>query len=418
MPGGVVEWMQLSLPGRGINPLSVAVGRFLDTMKHLILMLVGLLLSVAQVTAQGPLVGPLIADDTAQQDRIILYDLSSRGRRELRFGPKWHHVWGFSADGCRLLLTLSEGRALGRLYSARLDGTDLRELVQYDELPAGRWGVWDGRWSPDGSRIAFTMIRDQQISGRIEREHHIAWVDSSGGAPQFYSASGDEHEPQWSPDGQWLAYIAFEERVPGADIQSTAVPTPVGSAPIPLLREADLWMVSADGQTKIRLTSFPTGSVRGPRWSPDGLLIGFTYSPSPGNDQFWMIASEAGAIPTQLSGEWSLVLDTTWLPDSTAMISSVRDFQGTRDNMLWRIPLVGLADTGAVPFLANRDLSFADYPRFSPDGRWLAMRSLYNLAVVDMQTQAWMILDEGVAGNTPPVWSPAAFAGEVACIGQ
>jgi Tol biopolymer transport system component len=100
------------------------------------------------------------------------------------------------------------------------------------------------------------------------------------------------------------------------------------------------------------------------------------------------------------------------------MVSSVRDFQGTRENMLWRIPLVGLADTNAVPFLVNRDLAFADYPRFSPDGKWLALRSVYNLALVDTTTQAWTILDESIAGNTPPVWSPAGFAGEVGCIGQ
>jgi Tol biopolymer transport system component len=386
-------------------------------MKRLLPMLILLLMAIP-VAAQGPLVGPLVAGDTAAQDRIILYDLSNMSRRELSFGPKWHRVWGFSADGCRVLLTLSEGRALGRLYSARLDGSDLRELVQYNELPDSRWGVWDARWSPDGSKIAFTMIRDQSISGKIKREYHVAWIDPSGGAPQFYSVTGDEHEPQWSPDGQWLAYISYEERVPGVDIYSTAVPTPEGSAPVPTIREADLWVVSADGQTKVRLTNFPVGGVRGPRWSPDGLLIGFTYSPSPSNDQFWMIANEAGAIPTQLSGEWSLVLDTTWLPDSSAMVSSVRDFQGTRENMLWRIPLVGLADKNAVPFLVNRDLAFADYPRFSPDGKWLALRSVYNLALVDTTTQAWTILDEGVGGNTPPVWSPAGFAGEVACIGQ
>lgn len=379
-------------------------------------------LESVSLTAQTLLGGPLIAVDTAQQDRIILYDLSDFSRRELSFGARWHRVWDFSPDGCRVLLTLSEGRNSSRIYSARLDGSDLRPLAQYDELPPASWSAWNPDWSPDGSRIAFTMIRDQAAhpGGSIERQYHIAWIDAQGGVPQFYSASGDEHEPRWSPDGQWLAYIAYDARVAGVDIYSTAVPTPVPapgqSAPQqPLLREADLWVVSADGQAKYRLTYFDTGSVRAPRWSPDGLLIGFTYSPSPGNDQFWMIANAPGAIATQLSEQWSLILDTTWLPDSSAMISSVRDFQGTRDNRLWRIPLVGLADMDATVYLNDPALGYDDYPRFSADGRWLALRSAYSLGLVDTTDMTWRLIDENTLGNTPPVWSPAGFAGEVNC---
>lgn len=380
-----------------------------------------LLLAVPIVSAQGPLVGPLIAVDSAEQDRIILHDLSNMTRRELSFGSALPRVWGFAADGCRLALTLDNGDGLPHLYSARLDGSDLRPLVRYDDLSPGNWGVWEPQWSPDGSRIAFTMIRDQpQVGGGTEREYHIAWVDAAGGEAQFYSVSGDEHEPRWSFDGRWLAYIAFDERVAGVDMQSTAEPTRAPAAgqaasPSPLLREADLWVVSADGETKYRLTAFETGSVRGPRWSPDGELVGFTYAPSPANDQFWMIANQPNAIATQLSAEWSLVLDTTWLPDSSAMIAAVRNFQGTAENLLWQIPLVGLADTDAITYLVNRDLGYADYPRFSLDGRWLTFRSAYALALVDTTNQSWTLLDEAIIGNTPPVWSPPGFAGELAC---
>ncbi len=391
-------------------------------MKKLILIVCLLMLITLPLKGQALLTGPLIAVDTAQQDRIILYDMSDSSRRELSFGSRWHRVWDFSADGCRILLTLSDGMDSSRLYSARLDGSDLRELVQYDELPPENWSVWDAHWSPDGSRIAFTMIRDQaeRPGGNIERQYHIAWVDSQGGVPGFYSASADEHEPRWSPDGQWLAYIAYDERVAGADIYATSVPTPAPapgqSVPQqPLLREADLWVVSADGQTKYRLTYFETGSMRAPRWSPDGLLISFTYSPSANNDQFWIIANAPAAIATQLSEQWSLILDTTWLPDSSAMISSVRDFQDTRDNRLWQIPLVGLADIDATVYLNDPALGYDDYPRFSPDGHWLALRSAYNLALMDTATKSWTLLDENILGNTPPVWSPAGFAGEESC---
>ena len=364
--------------------------------------------------AQDVLIGPLIAADSAAQDRLVLYDLGTQTRRVLSFGGGLHRVWGFSPDGCRVLLTLSAGLDQGRLYSAHLNGSDLRELVSFTELPAPNWQAWNPQWSPDGSRIAFTLITDRPGG----REYHIAGIEAGGGTPWLYSASGDEHEPVWSPDGRWLAYIAYEERVAGADISSTAAPTPVPAAgqsvpQSPLLREADLWIVSADGQTKHRLTFFDTGSVRAPRWSPDGNLISFTYSPSPANDQFWMIANQPGSIATQLSHQWSLILDTTWLPDSSALLAAVRDFRETRENRLWRIPLVGVADDSAQPYEPRLD--YADYPRFSPDGRYLALRSAYTLAAISTADGSWSLLDEATYGNTPPIWSPPGFNGEAAC---
>jgi Tol biopolymer transport system component len=357
----------------------------------------------------APLVGPLLAATTDDQDRIILYDIGAGGQRSLSFGNSWHMVWGFSVDGCRVVYTLSDGIALARLYSARLDGT---------ELPAGDWGVWEPQPSPDGSRIAFVMIRAQlELDGSRSYQRHIAFIDSAGGVPQFYSVTGDEAEPRWSPDGEWLAYISYTGRVPGLDSNATAAPTPEGMPlnPDTLLREAELWVVSADASVKYQLTNFPTGSVRAPRWSPDGFLISFIYSPSGNNDTFWMIGNAQGAIPTQLSFQWSLILDTTWFPDSASILASARDFHATPNNFLWRVPLVGNADTDATRYIPDDALSYVDYPRFSADGRYLALRTSYNLALVDTITQTWTLLDPALTGNTPPVWSPAGFTGEANC---
>ena len=397
-----------------------------SNIRRVVGMVLGLLVfllngAVLHAQIEPPLTGPLLALGTAQQDRIIVYDVGTETHRELAFGTRWHYVWDFSPDGCRLLFTLSEGAAPARLYSARLDGSDQRELVQYDELPAERWGIWEPQWSPDGSRIAFTLIRDQsQRDGGIEREYHIAWITPDGGEPTFYSVTGNEHTPRWSPDGEWLAYISYDERVAGADINATAVPTPEvpTNQPTPqvvLLNEADLWLVSADAETKYNLTNFPTGSVSTPRWSPDGELISFIYSPGSGNDTFWMIARSQGAIPTQLSFEWNLTLDTTWLPDSTGLVAAVRDFRDTVQNRLWTIPLVGNADTDATLFLDDLRLTHADYPRFSADGRWLALRSAYELVLVDTLDRTWTLVEAMPLGNTPPVWSPPEFGGEITC---
>lgn len=391
-----------------------------------------LAISTSGLSAQNdsPLVGPLIATTPARQDQILLHDIGAGATRTLSFGAGEHHVWDFSPDGCRVLFTLDEDNdGLAKLYTARLDGSDRQALVAYSELPEDAWGVWEPDWSPLGpdgrDRIAFTMMRDQtQPGGEIERTTHTAWIDGSASvptAPQFYSVTGREFSPQWSPDGAWLAYVSYDERLPGEDVFSTAVPTPSPqpdatlTEEAPMIREADLWVVSSDAETKYRLTAFVTGSVRSPRWSPDGSQIAFVYSPGPSNDTFWMVANQPGAEPVQLSFFWNLTLDLTWLPDSSALLASARDFRETSQNRLWRIPLSGNADTDASLYVAGDDLVYTDYPRFSARGRYLAFRSEYTLVVLDTQDRSWQRLDTQRPGNMPPVWSPEAFRGEAAC---
>jgi len=357
----------------------------------------------------------VLALNSVDQQSIVLYEAVWGQMQRLTVGKGKQLAWGFSSDGCRLLATLN-----GKPVTININGGGASPLFDSEvhaSLLGESWFVDELSWSSDGEQVAMVLARTTTRGNVTTQTHHIAVANITTGTLTLYSQTGREFSPQWSPDGAWLAYISYDERVAGADVFSTAVPTPtlpagVTPPPVTVLNEADLWVTSADNSVKYRLTSFNTGNVTMPRWSTDSQLVSFVYSPSPSDDMFWMIANEQGAIPTQLSYAYVLAMDSTWTPDSSRIIGVARGLRGVEENRLWAIPLVGRADQDATLYLPNADLSHADYPRFSPDGRFLAVRTAYALAIVDVISGETRLLEDTWAmGNTPPLWANRACEG-------
>jgi Tol biopolymer transport system component len=345
-------------------------------------------------TPRPPLTGPLLAGSRPQNDGIFLYDIGTGETRDLHFGRGRQWPGAFSPDGCQLAFVMSDpaGRNM-RLYSADLAGENVRELVDFtDDSGAIAWEVWSPAWSPAGDRIAFILIRDYLNNGERSRTTHLAVIPAEGGVPALYSISGSEGTPVWSPDGAWLAYTSYE----------------IGEAN---RRENDIWIVSADGGTKYQLTDFASGSTLFPRWSPNGEVVSFIYAPSGNNHQFWTTPASGGTVQ-KWSDTWTLVLGYDWLPDGSGLVAAIKGWQGNDDGLLWRVPLPGYADTDATLYLDHPDATAVDYPRFSPDGRYLAFRSVYNAVLYDTTTQTLQLLETVGLNNSPLVWGPWPFDGQ------
>jgi tol-pal system beta propeller repeat protein TolB len=144
--------------------------------------------------------------------------------------PSW------SPDG-RTIAFVSDREGTDRIFLVAADGTNLRRLTRGGE-PETHEG--QAVWSPDGTRIAY--VARSKVSSiavtDVATGATIALGETAGSAPD-----GPRHAwPSWSPDGRWLAH--------------TTTTSP---------EEADLWIVSADGKTRRRITSSP-GAEWLPRW--------------------------------------------------------------------------------------------------------------------------------------------------------
>ena len=125
-------------------------------------------------------------------------------------------------------------------------------------------GSWmDVDVSPDGRRIAFTLLGD------------IYTMPISGGTPTRISAGfAWEVHPRWSPDG---SRIAFTSDRGGGD---------------------NIWIMNADGSDKRALTSEKFRLMNQPSWSPDGRYIvakkHFTTGRSLGTGEIWLYHVSGG----------------------------------------------------------------------------------------------------------------------------
>src|SRR5437762_5123733 len=101
----------------------------------------------------------------------------------------------------------------------------------------------DLRWSPDGTRLAFSI--DEPPAGAERHTHLWTYEHATGEVRQFTNSSKSEHRPRWSPDGGRLAFLSDRD----------------GPSQICLLAAAggEAWMLT---KGKRAVTAF--------EWSPDG----------------------------------------------------------------------------------------------------------------------------------------------------
>ncbi len=224
------------------------------------------------------------------------------------------------------------------------------------EILLGEAGSYSGR-------IAYILKR----GGRYELQ--VADADSQN-AVTVTSSPEPLISPAWSPDGQRLAYVSFEDKKPVVYVQNLS-----------------------DG--KRRAVARFRGSNSAPAWSPDGRKLAVTLSKDE-TSQIYLLDLETG-VATRFTRGGALDTEPLFSPDGQWLF-----FTSNRGGTP-QIYRASLADGRAsrVTFDGGYNVS----PAISPDGKTLAFVHLrgasFHVAAIDLASGQMQLLTDTVADESP-----------------
>jgi dipeptidyl aminopeptidase/acylaminoacyl peptidase len=161
------------------------------------------------------------------------------------------------------------------LVLVNVDGTGARTLTHE------RNGVTNPQWSPDGTRLAFLASPETGKPAQL-----FVMPMNGGDSLQLTTNKAGVQDYAWRPDGNALAYVSDDDPANQKALDNHLDAVVITDNDY-LTREAPqpahLWLVAAGGGTANRLTSGTWSVVKGsaPVWAPDGSKIYYQRQPDP-----------------------------------------------------------------------------------------------------------------------------------------
>ncbi len=324
----------------------------------------------------------------------------------------------WSSDGDRLAYTSGK-----EVYVANGDGAEPRRLVTADGTAS-----WP-RWSPDGSRLRFT------VNGA---NGSAIWEVASDGTRLHALLTGWNNPPaeccgSWTPDGKYFVFQSSRggvadiwamreagslvRRVNHQPVQLTSGPTST-FAPLPSTDGNQLFVRTIQPRGQLVRFDAKSGEVRplfpgappgiqgtGVDFSRDGKWIAYMSYPE---GSLWRSRPD-GSERSQLTYPPLLAYMPRWSPDGSQIA-----FMGQMPGKPWQLYIVS-AQGGSAQQLIPEQRDQAD-PTWSPDGKSLAFggqavsekdaASVNAIRLLDVRTRSVTVVP-GSQGLWSPRWSPA-----------
>ncbi len=304
--------------------------------------------------------------------------------------------------------------------------------------------ISDPALSPDGKWLVYTVTTSDLKTNTTPTALYL--VSTSGGLPQRLSRGpGNDREAAWAPDSRRIAYIS--NRSGSAQVWTVDIGTLRPEQFSHISTEADLPTWSPDGSmiafvsqvfpensarpfpesdslNEVRLDSLEHGAVRAKIFTQ--LLFREWNSWRNGRRKHIFVQPVAGGLPKDLtpgdrdavpfSSTFSAGIDYAFSPDSreiayTATPIPTREEAWSTNHDIYTVPV-----TGGPPKQITTNPAADGYPRYSPDGKFIAYRAQ---SVPNFEADRWQLMLYDRASGTSrsltstfdgsvrtPVWSP------------